>query len=133
MMRALPLRLPPGVDLRAALERAIAEQAVGAAFVLQGIGSLSVARIRCAGKSGALELHGDMEILTLAGSLAADGVHLHISVSDAQGQVVGGHVERGCVVRTTAEILVALLPEHRFSRAQDAASGYRELRVDEQP
>jgi predicted DNA-binding protein with PD1-like motif len=133
MMRALPLRLRPGDDLRAALECVAAEHGAQAAFVLQGIGSLSVARIRCAGQSGALALHGDMEILTLAGTLAPDGVHLHISVADAQGRVVGGHVERGCMVRTTAEILIALLPAHRFSRVQDLASGYRELLVEDQP
>jgi predicted DNA-binding protein with PD1-like motif len=46
---------------------------------------------------------------------------------------VGGHVERGCMVRTTAEILIALLPAHRFSRVQDLASGYRELLVEDQP
>lgn len=131
MMQALPLRLAPGQDLRAALEGLAASHGVAAAFVLQGIGSLSVARIRCAGRSDALELHGDTEILTLAGTLAPDGLHLHISVSDAQGQVFGGHVERGCIVRTTAEILVALLPDHRFSRVHDDASGYRELLVEE--
>lgn len=131
MMRALPLRLAPGQDVRAALAGIAAAHGVDAAFVVQGIGSLSVARIRCAGRSDALELRGDTEILTLAGTLAADGMHLHISVADAQGQVFGGHVEHGCIVRTTAEILVVLLPDHRFSRVQDAASGYRELLVEE--
>lgn len=131
MMRALPLRLAPGEDVRAALTQLVAAHGVAAAFVLQGIGSLRVARIRCAGRDTALELHGDTEILTLAGTLAADGAHLHISVADAQGRVVGGHVEHGCIVRTTAEILVALLPDHRFSRVLDDASGYRELLVEE--
>jgi len=130
-MRPLPLRLTPGQDLRAALETITAEHGVDAAFVLQGIGSLRIARIRCAGRSEALELHGDMEILTLAGTPAPDGVHLHISVADARGQTVGGHVELGCIVRTTAEILVALLPDHRFRREPDAASGYKELLVEE--
>lgn len=130
MMRPLPLRLTPGQDLRAALETITAEHGVDAAFVLQGIGSLRIARIRCAGRSEALELHGDSEILTLAGTLAPDGVHLHISVADARGQTVGGHVEPGCIVRTTAEILVALLPDHRFRREPDAASGYKELLVE---
>jgi len=132
MMQALPLRLVPGEDLRAALERVLPAQGMAAAFVLQGIGSLRAARIRCAGRDDALALDGDLEILTLAGTLAPDGVHLHISVSDAHGAVVGGHVERGCIVRTTAEILLALLPAHRFSRVHDAASGFRELQVREQ-
>jgi predicted DNA-binding protein with PD1-like motif len=128
-MRPLPVRLHPQQDLRSALQSILAEHKVGAAFVLQGIGSLGTARIRFAGMSEATELQGDLEILTLAGSLSPDGVHLHIAVSDAQGRVIGGHVAPGCIVRTTAEILLALLPEHHFSRAPDAESGWDELVV----
>ena len=126
-MRALPLRLRPRQDLRGALEAVLAEQGVEAGFVLQGIGSLSVARIRFAGVDAITELRGDLEILTLSGSLSPDGAHLLISVSDAAGRVVGGHVAAGCIVRTTAEILVALLPDHAFSREPDADSGWDEL------
>ena len=128
-MRTLPIRLRPQQDLRCALESILAEHQLSAAFVLQGIGSLSTASIRFAGMDEATELHGDLEILTLAGSLSPNGVHLHIAVSDAQGRVLGGHVAPGCIVRTTAEILVALLPEHAFSRAPDPESGWDELVV----
>lgn len=125
-MQALPLRLAPGDDLRAALESACGGHA---AFVVQGIGSLSKVRLRYAGRSDAAELNGDLEILTLAGTVAEQGVHLHISVSDADGRVYGGHLLAGSVVRTTAEVLLALLPGHRFTREHDQATGYPELRI----
>ena len=128
-MRPLPVRLRPRQDLRSALQAILAEHKVSAAFVVQGIGSLSSARIRFAGMNEATEVQGDLEILTLAGSLSPDGVHLHMTVSDAQGRVTGGHVAPGCIVRTTAEILLALLPDHQFSRAPDAESGWDELVV----
>ncbi|MEW6346825.1 MAG: DNA-binding protein [Paraburkholderia sp.] len=128
-MQTHPVRLIPGDDLRAALENTLRALGLEAAFVLQGIGSLSVAQLRFAGAGEATELRGDLEILTLAGSISPDGAHLHMSVSDAHGQVHGGHVTPGCTVRTTAEILLALLPEHRFAREQDAATGYPELVV----
>ena len=128
-MHALPVRLHPQQDLRAALEAALAAHGAVAAFVLQGIGSLAVARLRFAGRDEIAELRGDLEILTLAGSLSPDGAHLHMSVSDAEGRVSGGHVAPGCIVRTTAEVLVALLPEHRFSRETDPESGWMELVV----
>lgn len=35
----------------------------------------------------------------------------------------------GCIVRTTAEVLLALLPDWRFNREHDAATGYDELVV----
>jgi hypothetical protein len=132
-MEALPLRFSAGTDLRAALAAIPHLHGVDAAFVVQGIGSLSVACIRYAGKPDAAELHGDLEILTLGGSLGPDGPHLHISVSDGEGRVTGGHMGAGCVVRTTAEVLVALLPEHRFSREHDPATGYKELCVTQRP
>jgi predicted DNA-binding protein with PD1-like motif len=131
-MHALPLRIPAGADLREVLAALPARYSVDAAFVLQGIGSLSVACIRFAGAPDMTELRGDLEILTLGGSLSPDGPHLHMSVSDAAGRVIGGHMGPGCVVRTTAEVLVALLPGHRFSREHDPATGYKELFVKEQ-
>jgi predicted DNA-binding protein with PD1-like motif len=126
-MQTYPMRLSPGDDLRGALEDALREFNLTAAFVLQGIGSLSVAQLRFAGVDELTGLRGDLEILTLAGSISPDGAHLHMSVSDSRGQVLGGHVARGCSVRTTAEILLALLPEYRFSREHDARSGFAEL------
>lgn len=133
MMNALPLRIPAGADLRAVLADVPATHGVEAAFVVQGIGSLCVAMIRCAGRPDLSELRGDLEILTLGGSLSPDGPHLHISVSDAAGRVTGGHMGPGCVVRTTAEVLVALLPGYRFSREDDPATGFKELRVALKP
>ncbi|AIO39044.1 DNA-binding protein [Burkholderia latens] len=126
-MQAHPLRLVPGDDLRVSIEQALRRLDAYAGFVIQGIGSLSVAQLRFAGIDAPSELRGNLEILTLAGSVAPDGAHLHMSVSDAQGRVWGGHVASGCVVRTTAEILLVLLPAHRFSREPDAGTGFNEL------
>ncbi|MCD2518163.1 DNA-binding protein [Massilia sp. G4R7] len=126
-MRYLPIRLHPNQDLRLALEALLAQEQVRAAFVVSGIGSLSTAMIRFAGMSDPTPLHGDFELLTLAGSLSPDGAHLHMTISDAQGQVTGGHAAPGCIIRTTAEILLALLPDHGFTREPDAASGCKEL------
>ena len=126
-MRTLVLRLNPGDDLRASLDAALKKGGDDAAFVVSGIGSLRGASIRFAGAENAARIEGDLEILTLAGSLWPDGSHLHISVSDADGRVFGGHAAPGCTVRTTAEVLVAWLPEWHFSRTHDATTGYAEL------
>ena len=50
-MKTVPVRLLPQQDLRTALETLLAEHGEAAAFVLQGIGSLSIARLRPAGRS----------------------------------------------------------------------------------
>ena len=116
------LRLNPGDDLRGALE---AGGRTG--FVVAGIGSLVHAQLRFAGESGPTRIEGPLEILTLSGSLTPAGAHLHASLSDASGRVLGGHVCAGCEVRTTAELLVAPLPPGSLSRAVDGATGFPEL------
>lgn len=123
------LRLPPGADLRPALDREARRPGAAPAFLLSGIGSLDGARLRLAGAETALTLECELEILTLAGSLSRQGVHLHASVSDPEGRVFGGHVLPGCRVRTTAELLLAELHDQQLTRHLDARTGYRELAV----
>jgi predicted DNA-binding protein with PD1-like motif len=132
-MTAFPLRLQPGADLRRALEVCLDQRGCRAAFVVSGIGSLRQARLRLAGKDQPEALDGDLEILTLAGSLSSDGAHLHMSVADANGRVTGGHAAYECVVRTTAEVLLVLLPEWSFTREPDPRTGFAELVVRAAP
>ena len=100
--------------------------------MLSGIGSLSVAPLRLAGQEELTVLEGDLEIITLSGSLSPDGAHLHISVADSQGRVSGGHLALGATVRTTAEVLVALLPACSFRRELDPSTGFTELIIRDQ-
>ncbi|WP_426115588.1 PPC domain-containing DNA-binding protein [Massilia sp. PWRC2] len=128
-MESLPLRLPPGADLRRALEQALSDRQLGGAFVVSGMGSLQGARLRFAGAADASVLTGDFEIISMAGAITADGAHLHMAVADSAGQVLGGHVVYGNIVRTTAEILLAVTTGWQLARAYDTASGYPELVV----
>ncbi len=130
-LKPFPVRLTPGQDLRATLEAAVLAQNCRAAFVLSGIGSLSTAGIRLAGAAQPTRLTESMEILTLSGTVAAGGdktgSHMHMAISTANGQVLGGHVAPGCIVLTTAEVLLALLPDWQFTREPDSLTGYDEL------
>ncbi len=132
-MQDFPIRLTPGRDLRQALEAAVLGVQGQAAFVVAGIGSLSQAAVRFAGAAEPEFLHGDLEILSLSGTVAVQGstasTHLHMAISTSTGQVLGGHVAQGCTVRTTAEILLVLLPDWRFTREADTTTGYDELVV----
>ena len=124
-----PLRLPPDSDLRRELERAVAAFAGRSGFVLSGIGSLGQATIRFAAADQTTLLSEPLEIVSLAGSVTPQGAHLHGSVATASGRVLGGHLGYGCIVRTTAEVLVAALPEWELSRRPDPATGYDELDI----
>ena len=109
-MRTLSLKLGPGSDLRRSLEQLAIEQGAPG-FVLGVVGNLSRAAFQCAGRSGPTILEGDLEIITLQGTVAPDGVHLHLSLSDSDCQVWGGHLEPGTLVLKGADLLVGFLPD----------------------
>ncbi|MFM7268825.1 MAG: PPC domain-containing DNA-binding protein [Cyanobium sp.] len=131
-MKVMPLRLQPGADLRRALETWMGKQPEQAGCVISAVGSLSVAQLRLAGTGDATAIHGELEILSLSGTLSPDGSHLHIAIADNQGAVMGGHLCAGSLVRTTAELVIGLLPEWQFSRELDPATGYPELQIRRQ-
>ncbi len=128
-MSFLPIRLFPGTDLRRALEALPASHGTDSAYVVTGIGSLVEISLRYADAPDAVTIPGPLEIVRLAGTLSAAGAHLHVSVSDAAGRVFGGHLGQGSTVRTTAEVLLALLPRGTLTREHDAATGFNELVV----
>lgn len=128
-LEILPVRLRPGTDLRDALTALPRDRAFAAGFILSAVGSLGQARLRLAGAETVWERTADFEILTLSGTLGPDGPHLHLALADATGALVGGHVLTGCLVRTTAEIMVGIVSGWAFRRAIDPATGYPELRL----
>jgi predicted DNA-binding protein with PD1-like motif len=131
-MKVVPLRLQPGDDLRLALEAWMGEQEVLAGCVISAVGSLSLAQLRLAGATQATAIHGELEIVSLSGTLSPDGIHLHIAIADSSGTVIGGHLCAGSQVRTTAELVIGLLPEWRFRRELDPVTGHAELQISPQ-
>lgn len=108
-MHPLPLHLGPGSDLRASLEQ-LAIEAGASGFVLGVVGDLSQAAFQCPGLEEPTVLQGHLEIITLQGTVAPQGVHLHLSLSDGDCQVWGGHLEHGSLVLRGADLLVGFLP-----------------------
>ncbi len=43
--------------------------------------------------------------------------------------MIGGHLCAGSLVRTTAEVVLALLPDWQFSRELDSVTGFQELQI----
>jgi predicted DNA-binding protein with PD1-like motif/glutaredoxin len=107
-MRALPLHLEAGADIRRSLE-ALAQQHQADGFVLSVVGNLRRACFACPGRSEPTVLEGELEIITLQGTLGPGGVHLHLSFSDADCQVWGGHLEHGSQILKGADLLVGFL------------------------
>ncbi|MBF2078410.1 MAG: DNA-binding protein [Synechococcales cyanobacterium T60_A2020_003] len=129
MAHAIALRLSPNADLRRSLMAVASDRALSAAYVATCVGSLSQATLRFAGQSNATVLKERFEIISLVGTVSGAGVHLHIGLADSTGRCLGGHVLDGCLIYTTAEIILGTLSDVRFDRTLDPATGYRELEI----
>ncbi len=128
-MKVFALRLKPDQDLRQSLKSFAEYQNIKAGFILTAIGSLKQATLRFANQNFSTVLKDKLEIISLNGTLATTGVHLHISIADKQGKTLGGHLDDGCIIYTTAEIVIGTSEEFKFIRTIDEQTGYKELEI----
>ncbi len=129
-MRTRTIRLKPGQDLYAELDRFVRSGGVEAGCVLCSVGSLTHARLRLANRDTLSDFGGHFEIVSLTGTLSTHGSHLHMSISDEDGRTLGGHLAEGCIVYTTVELVVAIFDDVIYRRELlPNDSGYEELVV----
>lgn len=129
-MDALTFRLKPGQDLLDEIERFVAENNIRAGCILSAVGSLTQATLRFANRNTYHTCTGHFEIVSATGTVSTHGCHLHIAISDGNGQTLGGHLVSGCTIYTTAEIVLAVFPHLVYRREPCELSGYDELVVD---
>lgn len=124
-------RVLPGRDLIEEIKRIVIKNNIEAGVILSGVGSLTKAKIRAPLIDGVIKHLGlrDLEIVSLNGTVSKSGNHIHISVSDIEGKVWGGHLKKGAIVRTTCELVIGIVPETKFTREIDDQTGYEELEV----
>ncbi|MBS0847936.1 PPC domain-containing DNA-binding protein [Citrobacter sp. JGM124] len=132
--RFLAIRLLPGEDVLPALRKYVKQYNLQAAFIAGCVGSLTNVALRYAGQSYAGKkgidfLTGKFEVVSLIGTLDANGEHLHLAVSDEKGVMTGGHMVDGSTVRTTLELVIGELEQVTFQRETCALSTYEELVV----
>lgn len=123
------IRLMPQEDLKLALIKFTQEKKLNAGFIITCVGSLIKAQLRLANAKTIAHYDGEMEIVSLVGTLSRDGVHLHISLANDKGIMVGGHLLDGCIIHTTAEIVIGNAHSMQFSREIDPKTNFKELIV----
>mmetsp|Transcript_35666 Transcript_35666/g.42992 ORF Transcript_35666/g.42992 Transcript_35666/m.42992 type:complete len:186 (+) Transcript_35666:155-712(+) len=134
-MRVCALRLRPGQEIKDELLKVARNKNLRAGCVLTCVGSVTGACLRLANATAdnpneIINLNNKHEICSLVGTLSRDGTcHLHASLGDAEGKVVGGHVMGDMKVFTTAEIVLGECEDLEFIRPHDPATGFPELEV----
>lgn len=127
--RLYPVRLMPRQDLKKTLMLFAEENNLYAAAIISAVGSLSLATLRLANASSSTHIPGPLEIVSLSGTLSRSGCHLHASVANSEGQVLGGHILEGCSVYTTCEIVILEDLTKIWHRETDPSTGYLELKI----
>ncbi|XP_041354518.1 bifunctional protein GlmU-like [Gigantopelta aegis] len=129
-LQCYALRLKPGQELKSHLVEFVQERSLTSAFVLTCVGSVTKARLRMANADYIKVFDGPFEIVSLVGTLSGGkSGHLHISLSDKDGHVIGGHVMGDLFIHSTAEIVIGSCSGVRFTREFDPDTDYDELVV----
>ena len=133
-MKTYAFRLKPGQDLREEIEKFAKGHGIKAGVIVSCVGSLQKAVLRMAGAKPEAEpiktYEGSFEIVSLVGTLESGDRHLHIAISDKEGNVFGGHLKKGSIVEATAELVLGDLENTTFTRRSDPTTGYDELVVE---
>jgi predicted DNA-binding protein with PD1-like motif len=115
--------------VRESLEQIAKQYELSAAAIVSCVGSLKHAVLRT-GPGELKNYDGQLEIVSLSGTLAVSGMHVHASVATATGETFGGHLVAGSV-NTTVEIVIQnLSDEFIFNRVLDKETGYKELSIE---
>jgi uncharacterized protein len=123
------LRLRPLQDIKREIVGFAQEYQVEAGFVLTCVGSVQQAALHLADQKETVVYRHKYEVVALAGTICLNGVHLHLAIADDTGRVIGGHLQDGTLVYTTAEIVIGVIDHLRFSREFDSETGHDELVV----
>ena len=123
-------RLKRGDDLYESIQAYADAHHIAAGVVLSAVGCVYRWEVRDASGVDVQSGTEDVEIVSLMGTVSENGSHLHASFSRRDLSVFGGHLRPGCLVNTTAEIVLAELPNVRFTRAPDGETGYDELAIE---
>ncbi len=123
------IKLRKNDDLRQEIESYCRREQVKAAYIGTCVGSLQNVRLRKGSTKSTCTIEGPFEICALSGTLSTSESHLHISISDEDYQVLGGHLIYGTLVLNTAEIVIVELDYYEIIRDRSEGNDYKELKI----
>ena len=131
-LQCYAFRLHPGQDLYKEIEKFVKENNIKAGFIMTCVGSLQEINIRLANADKFLVRKEHYDIVSLVGCVSCNNrFHLHISISDSEGNTKGGHLKDKNIVYTTAEIVIGELPDLNFSEVNNPGEDWPELQIEQ--
>lgn len=126
-MTTICRRLRQGDDLLLSIRQLCQEHRIDAGVILSGVGCLTRAVVRDADGVTLRTVEEHCEILSLMGTVSQARCHLHIALSRQGLGAFGGHLQTGCLVNTTCELVIGVLDGWRYGVEQDGETGYDEI------
>jgi predicted DNA-binding protein with PD1-like motif len=114
--RIVLVRLTYGSDLLEGLRRAVTEERIKSAVILNGLGSLksyhvhSVSNTELPSTNVFMKGEGPFDLTAVSGYVIDGRVHAHVTFAD-QRTALGGHLEPGTVAFTFAIVTLGVLPD----------------------
>ena len=128
-MKTHAFRLIKGQDLKQSIQNYCTEHQISAAVVLSLVGCVNQAELRMAGGKVIKNWKQDFEIVSCTGTVSSGKAHLHVIFSDMDAVCHGGHLQEGCIVNTTCEVVLGELKNYQFTREFDETTGYNEIKI----
>ncbi len=127
-------RVKPDQDLLESIQEFCEKEKIASGIIIGIIGSLKVASLNylksLPGNYISKKYQGPMEIVCSQGSIAKCGkdtiVHIHM-VIDNEKETRGGHLAKGSIIFSTAEVVIGELKE-QITREKDEYTGLLELK-----
>ena len=79
-------------------------------FLISAVGDLSKVSFKCPLNDKPVIFEKNLEIISLGGYVRSTQSHLHISVSDENCSVFGGHLLSGTIVLKSLDVLIGVIP-----------------------
>jgi len=132
----IAIRMPPGTDVFAGIVDTCTKYNIKDGIIMCALGSWRKV-VFCNpidlpnGKVGYSEprvLTGNYELLNMSGMICHDTEgnifpHIHVTVSDEKGNTYGGHMQHGCEVLLTTDIVIGLFFDIDMGRRFDEELG----------
>ncbi|WP_435249957.1 PPC domain-containing DNA-binding protein [Vibrio sp. nBUS_14] len=131
MITPIATRLTRGQDLKLELQKLVTKHNVISGSIASCVGCVSQLNIRLANANHTKFIQAQFEIVSVMATLTPNHQHVHISVADENGDVIGGHLLEGTIIATTAELILHRYDTLTFSREHDDSTGYTELTISD--
>ena len=128
--RSIVVRMEPGEDILSTIE-AVADSYKIKSGYLTLIGAVSKANLgyfdRTSQEYKSFSIEEDLEVVSGMGNISrlhddSVVVHAHVIVADEKGKCYGGHLNRGCEVSVTIELVIQEM-DVDLRRARDDLTG----------